>query len=178
LEEVSVIRNFFTVFGIFSIFAVFFFFIRPDWIKEISSSPHAQNVGAISKVTARLASERLTTHELTKEGGGVLQIDPLPTGEDVSAKIVEEVGDDLPSRNSSFLLVVNKSSNTMRYCQLSQNVKKVMVRGVLPPDVKFQEVTTTSGGPYQVVIWAPNAIDVPLEIELMMAPRARSLAAK
>ena len=32
-------RNFFTVLGVASVFAVFFFFIRPDWIKQLSSSP-------------------------------------------------------------------------------------------------------------------------------------------
>lgn len=171
------IRNFFTIFGIVSVFGVFFFFIRPDWIKQISSSPHSHNAGVVAKVTARLASERLTAREVAKEGGGLLQIDALSTGEDVSAKIVEEAGDDLPSRNSSFLLVINKSTNVMRYCQLSQSVKKLMVRGTLPTDVKFQEVTTTTGGPYQVIIWLPHAIDVPLEIELMMTPPARSSAA-
>ena len=167
------VRNFFSVLGLVSVFAVFFFFIRPDWMKQISSSPNSPVQGITTKLNARLVSDRLVARESSRENGGFLQIETLPSGEDVSSKIVEDVGDDLPSRNASFVLVLNKSNNSMRYCRLNANVKKVALRGSLPSDVKFQEVTTTPGGPYQVLIWVPAAIDLQLEIEMLIPTPSR-----
>ena len=56
-------RNVFTAFGAVCVVAVFFFFIRPDWIKQVSSSP-AQPQGTTHKVNARLAGDRLTSREV------------------------------------------------------------------------------------------------------------------
>jgi hypothetical protein len=168
------IRNFFTALGVASVFAVFFFFIHPDWIKQLSSSPTAIAPGTVTKVSGRLSSDRLLAKQMPAEKGGLLVIEPLPTGEDHTSKIVEDVGEDLPSRNSAFLLVINKSNNSMRYCRLGSSVRKVTPCGNLPADVSFQEVVNTPGGPYQVIIWVPNAIDLQLEFELMAPSSTRS----
>lgn len=168
------VRNFFTVLGVASVFAVFFFFVRPDWIKQLSSSPNATGLSTITKVSARLSSDRLLSKQMPTEKGGLLVIEPQASGEDHTSKIVEDVGEDLPSRNAAYLLVINKSTNSMRYCRLGNSVRKVTPCGNLPADVTFQEVVNTPGGPYQVIIWVPTAIDLQLEFDLMMPSPARS----
>jgi len=162
------IRNLFTIIGIVSILGVIFFFIRPDWIKNISSSPKPDPSGAVTKVNAKLSAERTMAKILPKDKGGLLQIEPQANGEDHSLTIVEDVGEDLPSRNSPYILVINKANSTMRYCRLSPIVKKASLRGICPHDVKFQEVPSTPGSPYQVIIWVPTAMDIPLEFELLL----------
>ena len=101
----------------------------------------------------------------------------MPSGEDHTSKIVEDVGEDLPSRNTAYLLVINKSNNSMRYCRLGASVRKVSLCGNLPADVKFQEVANTPGGPYQVIVWVPSAIDLQLEFELVIASADSILSA-
>jgi hypothetical protein len=168
------VRNFFTVLGVASVFAVFFFFVRPDWIKQLSSSPNANAPGTMTKVNARLSSDRLLSKQMPTEKGGLLVIEPQASGEDHTSKIVEDVGEDLPSRNAAYLLVINKSTNSMRYCRLGNSVRKVTPCGNLPADVTFQEVVNTPGGPYQVIIWVPTAIDLQLEFDLMTPSPTRS----
>lgn len=167
-------RNFFLTLGVVAVFGMFFLFIRPDWMRQISSTPSSPASAVATKVNARLAGERLNSKQLSKDKGGLFVIDAATNGEDLSTKIVEDVGDDLPSRNAPYLLVINKTDHSMRYCRLSTSVRKVSLRGTAPVDVKFQEVSNTSGGPYQVIIWVPAAIDVPLEIELLLGIPPRS----
>ncbi len=168
------IRNFFTVLGVASVFATFFFFVRPDWIKQLSSSPNSNAPGTVTKVCARLSSDRLLAKQTPTEKGGLLVIELQPSGEDLTSKIVEDVGEDLPSRNTAYILVINKSTNSMRYCRLGNCVRKVTPCGTLPADVSFQEVVNTPGGPYQVIVWVPTAIDLQLEFELMTPSPTRS----
>lgn len=168
------VRNFLTAFGVVSVFAVFFFIIRPDWIKQIASSPGMQGPTMMTKVNARLSADRLMAHEMPTAKGGLFKVEPQSNGEDLTSRLVEDVGEDLPSRNMPYLLVVNKSTNSMRYCRLSSSVRKASLRGTLPPDVKIQEVANTPGGPYQVIIWVPSAIDLQMEFEVMVPAPARS----
>ncbi|MCE9529968.1 MAG: hypothetical protein K8T89_02325 [Planctomycetes bacterium] len=168
------VRNIFMLFGIASVFAIVFFFIKPDWIKQISSSPTPQGPGVMTKVNGRLSSERLLAKIPPKDKGGLLQIDPMPNGDDHSLTIVEDVGEDLPSRNTPYMLVINKSTNVLRYCRLSPSVRKATLRGTVPSDVKFQEVANTPGGPYQIIIWVPSAMDLPMEFDLMVNSTPRS----
>ncbi len=167
------VRNFFTLFGIAALFTVFFFFIRPDWIKQLSSTPNSAPA-LTTKVNVRLSSDRLLAKPPANEKGGFLIVEPTPSGEDHTAAIVEEVGDDLPSRNTAYLLIINKSTNSMRYCRLGASVRKVSLSGNLPPDVRFQEVANTPGGPYQVIVWVPSAIDLQMEFELITPSSTRS----
>jgi hypothetical protein len=167
------VRNLLAVMGIIAVFGVFFFFIKPDWIKQLSSSPTPPGPTVVTKVNARLAAERLAKKDLPKDKGGLLYVEHLPGGEDYSGKIVEDVGDDLPSRNTPYLLVVNKSNNSMRYCQLGSGVRKATLRANYP-DVRIQEVSNTPGGPYQVIIWVPSAQDLQLEFEVATPAPTRS----
>jgi hypothetical protein len=167
------LRNSFAVVGIFAVFAVFFFCIRPEWIKSIASNPNAAGPTTITKVNVRVAAERLSKSDLSKDRGGLLHIEASPGGEHLADKIVEEVGDDLPSRNMPYLLVVNKSNNSMRYCRLGSGVRKATLRSIYP-DVKFQEVANAPGGPYQVIIWLPAAMDLQMEFEVVTTVPTRS----
>ncbi len=167
------VRNLFAVLGIVAVFGVFFFFIKPDWIKQISSSPAPAGPTVVTKVNARLAADRLTKKDLPQDKGGLLHVEQLPGGEDFSGKVVEDVGDDLPSRTTPYLLVVNKATNTMRYCRLGSGVRKASLRATYP-DVRIQEVTNTPGGPYQVIIWVPMAQDLQLEFEVATPAPTRS----
>ncbi len=160
------VRHTLTVAGILSIFGVFFFFIKPDWIKQISSNPVSSTGATTSVVYAKLSAQRLKVKQMPRDKGGLLEIDAAASGEDMCSKIVEDVGEDLPSRNAPYLLVINVSDHSMRYCRLSTNVRRATLRGDLPAEVQMQEVVNTPGGPYQVIIWIPNAIDVPLEFEV------------
>lgn len=167
-----VVRNLFTVLGILAVFAVFFLAIRPEWIKQIASSPTAPTSQATNKVNARLSAERLRQADLPKDKGGFLQVDET-AGADAGKLIVEEVGEDLPSRNSPYLLIVNKSTNAMRHCRLGSSVRKIGLK-IAYPDVRIQEVPTTPGGPYQVIIWIPQATDLQLEIDVAATSTSRS----
>lgn len=167
-----VLRNLFTVLGIVAVFGVFFFVINPDWIKHIASNQPPVGQGLATKVNARLAGDRLRQSELPKEKGGFLHVDES-TGADVAQKIVEDVGEDVPSRNSPYLLVINKSTNSLRYCRLGSGVRKVQLK-LAYPDVKLQEVPTTPGGPYQAIIWIPQAMDLQLEFDVALTSAARS----
>ncbi len=168
------LRNSLTALGIMSIFGVFFFFVRPDWIKPVSSQPGSQSPLLATKVHARLAADRLLAGHMVKENGGFLQFEHASASEGVAPRIVEDVGDDLPSRNTAYLLIVNKSNNSMRYCRLGASVKKISLRGSTPPEVKLQELTSVPGSPYQAVIWLPAAMDLQLEFELQVPSPARS----
>ncbi len=165
-----VIRNLLTVLGIVAIVGIVFLIIKPDWIKQIASSPPPSGPGVMTKVSVRLSADRLRQPDLPKDTAGFLHIDG---GGDAAQKIVEEVGDDLPSRNSPYLLVVNKSTNAMRYCRLGAGVRKVSLK-LAYPDVKFHEIPTTPGGPYQAIIWVPQAMDLQLEIDVALNSPARS----
>jgi hypothetical protein len=167
------LRNLFAVVGIVAVIGVFFFCLRPEWIKSIASSPKDGGQTTVTKVNVRVAAERMSKSDLSKDRGGLLHIEALPGNEDLSGKIVEEVGDDLPSRNMSYLLVVNKSNNSMRYCRLGSGVRKASLRSIYP-DVKFQEVANAPGGPYQVIIWLPAAMDLQLEFEVATTVPTRS----
>lgn len=167
-------RNLFTVLGIMSVFAVFFFFIRPDWIKQISSTPTSAGPAVAVRVNAKLPADRLAAKDTPKDKNSFLAVDSLPNGDEVHPKMVEDVGDDLPSRSAPYLLVINKSNNTMRFCRLNENVKKVMLRGNMPSEVKLQEVSNIPNTPYQAIIWVPMAIDLLLEFEVMITAPARS----
>jgi len=173
LEEDHVIRNLFTVLGIVSIFAVFFFFIKPDWVKQIYSSPSAQGPTAQVKVHAKLPAERLAARDTLRDKNTFLQLEGVAAADD-SGKIVEDVGDDVPTRSAPYLLVINKSTNTLRYCRMNANVKKVSLRGGSPPEVKLQEVTTNSNMPYQAIIWVPQAMDLHLEFDVAIPAPTRS----
>jgi hypothetical protein len=162
-------RNLFTLLGVVAVFGVFFFFIRPDWVKQISSSPTSQGPAVLTKVNANLSAERMMMKDLPKDGGGLLHFEKP----EYAPLAVEDVGDDLPSRNTPFLMVINKSNNSMRYCKLSPNVRKAALR-VDYSGVKLKEVSNTPGGPYQVIIWVPNAFDLQVELELLTAAPSRS----
>jgi hypothetical protein len=165
-------RNAITVLGVMGICSVFFFFIRPDWIRHIASNPDVQGT-VTTKVKARMSVERLMTKDLPKDKGGLLCMEQGVGGPDYTSLIIDELGEDLPSRNMPFILVINKSSNSMRYCRLSNNVRKICLR-VDYPGVKFQEITNTPGGPYQVMVWVPSALDLQMEFELLMNSPSRS----
>jgi len=167
-------RSLFTVVGILSVFAVFFFFIKPDWVKQIYSTPTASGPLTSIKVTARIPLDKLAAKETPKDKSQFILVDPLPNGDDVSAKIVEDVGDDLPSRSTPYLLIVNKTNNTMRYCRLSPHVKKIALRGMVSPEVKLNEMPASGGAPYQAILWVPTAVELLLEFELSLASPARS----
>ena len=165
-----VFRNLFTVLGIIAVLGVFFLIIRPDWMKQIASSPTPSSPGIVTKVNARLCADRLRQPDLPTGKGGFLHVEDTTSAE-AAQKIVEEVGEDLPSRNSPFLLIINKSTNAMRYCRLGAGVRKVHLK-LGYPDVKLQEVPTTPGGPYQAIIWVPQAMDLQLEIDVAAAARS------
>ncbi len=167
-------RNLITVTGIFSIFAIFFFFIKPDWVKQIYSTPTAGTPLTSAKVTARIPLDRLSARETPKDKSAFLLVDALPNGDDVSGKVVEDVGDDLPSRSTPYLLIINKTNNTMRFCRLSPNVKKVTLRGMVSPEVKLMESSAATGSPYQATLWIPAAMDVLLEFDVSLATPSRS----
>ena len=165
------LRSLFTVVGIVAVLGVFFFFIRPDWMKQMSSTPVSAAPTATTKINASLSAERLGRRDLPRDKDGYLQIEQSAGSPELLTKIVEEVGEDLPSRNMPFLLIVNKANDTMRYCRLGTGVRKISLR-MAYTDVKFQEVVSTPGGPYQVVVWIPNAMDLQLEFEVAeKAPR-------
>jgi hypothetical protein len=164
------IRNLFTVFGIVSIFAVFFFFIKPDWVKQIYSSPGAQGPTTQIKILAKLPGDRLAAKDTLRDKNSFLRIE---NGDD-GGKIVEDVGDDVPARSAPYLLVINKATNTLRYCRMSTQVKKVSLRNGSPQEVKLQEITSNSNMPYQAIIWVPSAIDLYLEFELAIPSPSRS----
>lgn len=165
-------RNLFTVFGIMAVIGVVFLIIKPDWIKQIASSPEPAHRGPVTKVGARLCAERLRQPNLPTEQGGFLHVEES-NGLDPAHKLVEETGEDLPSRNAPYLLIVNKSTNAMRYCRLGSSVRKVQLK-LAHPDIRIQEVPTTPGGPYQVIIWVPQAMDVQLEIDVAAHLATRS----
>ena len=106
------IRNFFTALGVASVFAVFFFFIHPDWIKQLSSSPTAIAPGTVTKVSRRLSSDRLLAKQMPTEKGGLLVVEPQPTGEDHTSKIVEDVGEDC--RRETPIIFLSSTSRTIR----------------------------------------------------------------
>jgi hypothetical protein len=167
-----VFRNLLTVMGIVAVVGVVFLIIKPDWIRQIASSPTPTPSGPIYKYGARLCADRLRQPELPRDHGGFLQVDET-IGTDIAQKIVEETGDDLPSRNAPYLLIVNKSTNAMRYCRLGASVRKIQLK-LAYPDVRIQEVPTTPGGPYQVIVWVPQAMDLQLEIDVAAPSPARS----
>jgi hypothetical protein len=167
-----VFRNLLTVMGVFAVIGIVFLVIKPDWIKQIASNPSPPVPGPINKVNARLCGERLRLADLPKEQGGFLQVEEL-SGVDSAQKIVEEIGEDVPSRNSPYLLIVNKSTSAMRYCRLGACVRKIQLK-LAYPEVKIQQVSTTPGGPYQVIIWVPQAMDLQMEIDVAADSATRS----
>ena len=155
------LRNLLTLCGMIAIVAASVFAFRPDLYNNII----AKNLPA--------PPNQLTGHAyglLSAQRGTLIEDASAPADgvKFVYSELIDgEAVDSVPSNNATFLLVINKGKNEIRYWKLNKNVRSVSLRDSKSTsfDVKFKQINS-SGAPFQAVVWIPRESDLNLKFEL------------
>ncbi|QVL32512.1 hypothetical protein KIH39_00925 [Telmatocola sphagniphila] len=155
----GLLRNLLTVIGVIAVFGIFYVFIKPDWYDKLASNP-ASNTG-VQKITPGVLH---ATYDCVK---GTMEKDANDTYGVTLSEICDGQGQGIPSKNSSYLLIIDKSSNLMRYWKLSPNVKKVNLKNASSLSVQPKEQSASAYAPaYQLEIWVGQQMNLNLEFEV------------
>jgi hypothetical protein len=162
----TALRNLLTFLGIVAIIAIGVFIYRPEIFNSVLSKQQgAQQIPPMGKMYAILSGKRGTLIEdttlTTVESQNALKFS-LP-------ELTEGDAHGIPSPSSSYLLVINKAKNEMRYWKLTKNVRKVSLRSQ-GFDVKLETQSTPQNPQFQAILWIPRDSDNDLKLEFELGP--------